>query len=183
MLVAGDELGRTQGGNNNAYCQDNEISWIHWEEADHQLLDFTKKLIWFCKDHPSFRRRRWFQGLPVTGSDVEDIRWYSPDGNLMSDENWEHDFAKSLGVYLNGKGIRCVNYDGRKITDDSFYIIFNAHEEALDYVLPADQCNNNWKKAIDTSDGFIGDDTEEFEPGSSIKVQGRSVLVLKCHLA
>lgn len=182
MLVAGDELGRTQGGNNNAYCQDNEISWIHWETADQQLLDFTRSLIWFCKKHPSFRRRRWFQGLPVTGSDVEDIRWYSPDGNLMSEENWEHDFAKSLGVYLNGKGIRCVNYDGRKITDDSFYIIFNAHEEALDYVLPADQCHNNWKKVIDTSDGFIGEDKEEFEPGSSIKVQGRSVLVLKCYL-
>ncbi|MCF0050539.1 glycogen debranching protein GlgX [Dyadobacter sp. LJ53] len=182
MLVAGDELGRTQGGNNNAYCQDNEISWVNWQAADQQLLDFTKKLIWFCKDHPSFRRRRWFQGLPVLGSDVEDIRWYSPDGQLMTDENWEHDSAKSLGVYLNGKGIRCVNYDGQKITDDSFYIIFNAHEESLDYVLPADQCHNNWKKSIDTSDGFIGSDQEEFVPGNKIKVQGRSVLVLKCHL-
>ncbi|MCF0041262.1 glycogen debranching protein GlgX [Dyadobacter fanqingshengii] len=182
MLVAGDELGRSQGGNNNPYCQDNEISWIHWEKADQQLLEFTKKLIWFCKDHPSFRRRRWFQGLPVMGSDVEDIRWYSPDGSIMSEENWDHDCAKSIGVYLNGKGIRCVNYDGKKITDDSFYIIFNAHEEALDYVLPTDHCSKQWQKAIDTSDGFIGDDDEQLVSGGVVKVQGRSVLVLKCHL-
>lgn len=182
MLVAGDELGRTQGGNNNAYCQDNEISWLNWEQADRKLLEFTKGLIWFCKNHPSFRRRRWFQGLPVKGSDVEDIRWYLPEGTLMSDENWEHDFAKSLGVYLNGDGIRCVNYDGEKITDDSFYIIFNAHEGPLDYVLPHDKGGHAWHKAIDTSDGFIGEGEEGFAEGSKITVQGRSVLVMKCHL-
>ncbi|CAG5067595.1 Glycogen operon protein GlgX [Dyadobacter sp. CECT 9623] len=180
MLVAGDEFGRTQGGNNNAYCQDNEISWLNWENVDTELLEFTKGIIWFCKEHPSFRRRRWFQGLPVTGSDIEDIRWYLPEGELMPEESWEEDNAKSLGVYLNGKGIRCVNYDGRRLTDDSFYIIFNAHDEALEYVLPPDRCGKPWHKVIDTSDGFIGEDGESFAQGSSITVQDRSVLVLKC---
>ncbi|WP_409013323.1 glycogen debranching protein GlgX [Dyadobacter sp. CY343] len=180
MLVAGDEFSRTQGGNNNAYCQDNEISWLDWENVDTELLEFAKGIIWFCKEHPSFRRRRWFQGLPVTGSDIEDIRWYLPEGELMPEESWEVDNAKSLGVYLNGKGIRCVNYDGRRLTDDSFYIIFNAHDEALEYVLPPDRCGKPWHKVIDTSDGFIGEDGESFAQGSSITVQDRSVLVLKC---
>ncbi|KAA0992618.1 glycogen debranching protein GlgX [Dyadobacter sp. UC 10] len=182
MLVAGDEFGRTQNGNNNAYCQDNEISWIDWQKVDHDLLAFTKGLIWFCKSHPSFQRRRWFQGLPVTGSDIEDIRWYSPEGQIMPDEDWENGFAKSMGVYLNGKGIRCVNYDGKRLTDDSFYIIFNAHDGPLDYILPPDKCGDPWHKVIDTSDAFIGEDGESFTQGSSISVQGRSVLVLKCNL-
>ncbi|NIJ52121.1 glycogen debranching protein GlgX [Dyadobacter arcticus] len=182
MLVAGDELGRTQGGNNNAYCQDNEISWINWEQADQKLLEFTKGLIWFSKKHPSFRRRRWFQGLPVKGSELDDIRWYLPEGTVMSDENWEYDFAKSMGIYLNGNGIRCVNYDGQKITDDSFYIIFNAHEQSLEYKLPADKCGLSWRKAIDTSDGFIGEGSEGFSKDNTVIVQGRSVLVMKYHL-
>lgn len=182
MLVAGDELGRTQQGNNNAYCQDNEISWIDWERADHSLLDFTKGLIWFCKQHPSFRRRRWFQGLAVQGSDIEDIRWFLPNGNLMSDENWENDFAKSMGVYLNGKGIRCMDYNGQKITDDSFYLVFNAHDQALEYVLPDEKCGKIWQKVIDTSEGFVGEQEQEHQPGEIVTVPDRSVLVYKCHL-
>jgi len=183
MLLAGDELGRTQKGNNNAYCQDNEISWLDWQSADHGLLEFTKGIIRFIKEHPSFRRRRWFQGLPVTGvADQNDIMWLMPDGNQMSEENWEHDFAKSLGIYLNGKGIRCVNYDGERIYDDSFYIIFNAHEDALEYTLPPEDCGQAWHKVIDTSDGFIGDDEQEFHPGETIEVQARSVMVLRCRI-
>jgi isoamylase len=182
MLVAGDESGRTQNGNNNAYCQDNEISWLDWQSADQELLEFTKGIIRFIKKHPSFRRRRWFQGLPVTGTGRDDIMWFLPDGNQMSDENWQHDFAKSLGVYLNGKGIRCVNYDGERIYDDSFYIIFNAHENSLEYTLPADECGHAWHKVIDTSDGFTGEDEQEFVPGETIEVQARSVMVLKCQI-
>ena len=182
MLVAGDEMGRTQHGNNNAYCQDNEISWIDWEHADHSLINFTKGLIWFCKEHPSFRRRRWFQGLAVEGSDIEDIRWFLPDGSLMTDENWAFDFAKSMGVYLNGQGIRCVNYDGRKITDDSFYVIFNAHHEPLQYILPEEKCGKAWHKVIDTSEALVGEQGEAYPPGVPVTVPDRSVLVFKCRL-
>ena len=181
MLVAGDEFGRTQNGNNNAYCQDNEISWINWQDADHDLLDFTKNIIRFCKEHPTFRRRHWFQGQPVLDSGMKDIVWFLPEGYVMSDENWNHDYAKSLGVFLNGAGIRYPSYNGKKIIDDSFYIIFNAHYESLDYVLPSGEYGNGWYKIIDTDEGFIKD-PQEFKPGESIKVQSRSVVVLKCPL-
>jgi len=100
----------------------------------------------------------------------------------MSEENWDHDFAKSLGVYLNGQGIRCVDYDGKRITDDSFYIIFNAHDQPLDYILPRDNCDKGWFKIVDTSNGFVGRDDERFDPGSTVQVQCRSVLVLICPL-
>ena len=180
MLVAGDEFGRTQHGNNNAYCQDNEISWLDWNNADHELREFTKGVISICKNHPTFRRRRWFQGLPVQGSEMHDLAWYLPDGKELSDENWDHDFAKSLGVYLNGNRIRCVDYNGHRIVDDSFYIIFNAHHEALDYILPNDECGAGWQKVADTSDGFVGLNEETFKPGSTISVQDRSIIVLKC---
>jgi len=180
MLVAGDEFGRTQHGNNNAYCQDNEISWLDWNNADHELREFTKGVISICKNHPTFRRRRWFQGLSVKGSEMHDLAWHLPDGKELSDENWDHDFAKSLGVYLNGNRIRCVDYNGQRIVDDSFYIIFNAHHEALDYILPNDECGAGWQKVADTSDGFVGLNEETFEPGSTISVQDRSIIVLKC---
>jgi isoamylase len=183
MLVAGDEFGRSQQGNNNAYCQDNEISWIDWHSMDLNLLTFTRNLIRFVKRHLSFRRRKWFQGLPVTGSDKNDIIWFLPDGTPMQQHNWEHDFAKSLGVYLNGEGIRYVDYDGHRISDDSFYIIFNAHDQPLDYVLPSDEHGSGWYKTIDTSDGFVGEDQECFRPGSSLKIQARSILVMVCPLS
>jgi len=180
MLVAGDEFGRTQHGNNNAYCQDNEISWLDWESADQELLAFTKGVIQFCKNHPTFRRRRWFQGQHVLDSGTKDITWFLPEGNPMSDENWNHDYAKSLGVFLNGRGIRYPNYNGKRIIDDSFYIIFNAHYEPLDYTIPSAEYGLSWHKVIDTSEGFIGDDTQEFKPGDTIRVESRSTIVLKC---
>jgi len=180
MLVAGDEFGRSQGGNNNAYCQDNETSWLDWQHADNELREFTKNIISVCKNHPTFRRRRWFQGIPIQGSGRDDLMWFLPEGKEMSEENWDHDFAKSLGVYLNGEGIRCVDYNGNRLSDDSFYIIFNAHDQPLDYTLPKDNCSQGWYKIVDTSDGFISSDEEKFDPGSTIRVQDRSVLVLRC---
>jgi isoamylase len=180
MLVAGDEFGRTQYGNNNAYCQDNEISWLDWESVDHDLLAFTRGIIQFCKDHPTFRRRRWFQGQDVLDSGTKDITWFLPEGYPMSDENWSHDFAKSLGLYLNGRGIRYPDYNGKRIIDDSFYIIFNAHYEPLDYILPPAEYGSAWHKVVDTSEGFIGDDTHEYGPGDSVQVQSRSTMVMRC---
>ncbi|MBB5287299.1 glycogen operon protein [Rhabdobacter roseus] len=180
MLLAGDEWGRTQQGNNNAYCQDNEISWLDWSSADQDFLSFTRKLIHFSKHHPAFHRRRWFQGVPIKGSDVEDIAWYLPDGSNIPDDSWEEAFAKSLAVYLNGKGIRCVDYQNNKIVDDSFYLIFNAHDEPISYVLPKEKNGQEWFKVLDTHENYLEEEGIAYPPGGEILVPGRSTVVLKC---
>ena len=177
MLVAGDEFGRTQQGNNNAYCQDNEISWLHWDEQDTGLLKFTQKLIELRRDHPAFRRRKWFQGLPIKGKGLEDIAWFLPEGAEMSEENWNHDFAKSLGVFLNGKGLHHVGPRGEKIIDDDFYLIFNSHFEALDYSLPQKLAHKKWTKILDTSDDNL--EKEGVRNDEIVTVQGRSVVLLQ----
>ncbi|TSJ41031.1 glycogen debranching protein GlgX [Mucilaginibacter corticis] len=179
MLVAGDEFGRTQQGNNNAYCQDNEISWLDWANADQELLAFTRKLIRFRKDHPAFRRRNWFKGLPIKNKELEDIAWFLPEGDEMSDENWNHDFAKSLGVFLNGKALRYVGPKGEQIADDSFYLIFNSHHESLDYKLPEKIRSKSWIKVMDTA---VTDLKEEaLREKEVICVQARSVVILELH--
>jgi glycogen operon protein len=177
MLVAGDEVGRTQQGNNNAYCQDNEISWLNWAENDHDLLEFTKKLISIRKEHPAFRRRRWFEGQPIKGKGLEDIAWFLPDGSEMSDDNWNNDFAKSLGIFMNGKGLHYVDPKGEDVFDDNFYLIFNAHHEPLDYKLPEKIYSKDWGKVLDTSE----DKTEDkvFGDNDIIKVNGRAIVLLK----
>ena len=177
MLVAGDEMGRTQRGNNNAYCQDNEISWIDWKAADAGLLEFSKKLLNLRKSHPVFCRRRWFQGQPIKGSGVTDIAWFLPDGIEMQDHNWDEDFAKSLAVFLNGRGIKSRDNKGRKIIDDSFYIIFNAHYAGLDYKLPPAKYGIEWHEIINTSDSSL-QELKRYFPLENIHVAGRSVVVL-----
>ncbi len=179
MLVAGDEFGRTQGGNNNAYCQDNEVSWLDWKGMDHSLLAYTKKLIQLRRKHPSFRRRRWFQGVPIKGAGLEDISWFLPNGVEMPDENWNHSYAKSLAIFLNGRGIRCVGPRGETITDDSFYLIFNAHYEPLKFVLPPRKYGDFWEKILDTSEDCIDEKGQIFKPGDTIQVDSRSVVLLK----
>ena len=180
MLVAGDEISRTQKGNNNAYCQDNELSWLNWETADTDLLSFTQKLIAFRKRHPIFRRRRWFQGQPIKGIGLEDIAWFSPNGAEMTQENWSHDYAKSLAVFLNGHGIRSLGPKGEHIVDDSFYVIFNAHYEPLDFKLPAKKYGKSWVKVLDTDEGIIEEeDGEVFKPREVIMVESRSIVLLK----
>jgi isoamylase len=179
MLLAGDEIGRTQKGNNNAYCQDNELSWTDWKRADANLLNFTQKLIHFYKKHPVFTRQRWFKGQPIKGIGLKDIAWFQPSGEEMTEENWSHDFAKSLGIYLNGYGLRMVSERGERITDNSFYIIFNAHHEYLPFVLPGAKYGSRWIKVIDTDENYIGERGEAYGPGETIEVEGRSVVVLK----
>ncbi|GAA4916126.1 glycogen debranching protein GlgX [Mucilaginibacter defluvii] len=179
MLVAGDEMGRTQGGNNNAYCQDNEISWVNWENADKELLEFTQKLIHFRREHPNFRRRRWFQGQPAKGQQLEDIAWFLPEGDEMSEENWSHDFAKSLAVFLNGKGIHSLGAKGERIVDDSYYVIFNAFHEAIDYKLPAEKFGKKWKVVLNTADYKA--DRSVYNAGETVTVEGRTVVLLEHH--
>lgn len=177
MLLAGDELSRTQKGNNNAYCQDNELSWLDWDKADKSLLEFSRKLIHLRLSHPVFCRRRWFQGQPIKGSKVEDIAWFSPDAVEMSEEHWNVGYAKSLGIYLNGLGIHWTDPKGQRIIDDSFYVIFNAHHEPLDFVLPDAKYGKQWTKIIDTSLEDV-EDKESYNAGDSFKVEGRSIVVL-----
>jgi glycogen operon protein len=178
MLVAGDEIGRTQKGNNNAYCQDNEISWLHWDEIDEEFLAFTQKIIHLRKNHPTFCRRRWFQGQPIKGIGLEDIAWFLPDGNEMTEEHWMNDFAKSLAIYLNGRGIRVVGLKGENVIDDSFYLIFNAHHEALEYTLPPAKYGKLWYKVLDTSSTHEADEIT-YAAGDRLTVEGRSVLILR----
>jgi glycogen operon protein len=183
MLVAGDEVGRTQQGNNNAYCQDNEISWINWAQADVELLQFTRRLIHFYKRHPSFVRKRWFKGAPVDGTELKDIAWFLPEGIEMSIHNWQEDFAKSLGVYLNGYALRMEDEKGNPIADDSFYIIFNAAHHPLHYCLPDEKYGTTWIKVIDTINNQIEEPTQIFNAGDVIEVSDRSIVVLQQPLA
>jgi len=180
MLVAGDELSRTQNGNNNAYCQDNEISWINWKNADGDLLSFTQKLTHFQHAHPVFCRRKWFKQRPIQGSGVEDIAWFLPNGNSMTEANWREDFAKTLGVFLNGKALKFDGPKGEHLIDNSFYLIFNAYDSELPYVLPSEEFGTAWIKVIDTHENFFDEEGgQSFSPGEIIKVPGRSVVVLK----
>ena len=177
MLVAGDEFGRTQQGNNNAYCQDNEISWLHWDKADNEFLEFTRNIIKLRKDHPTFCRRRWFQGQPIKGVGLEDIAWFMPDGSEMSEEHWNNDFAKSLAIFLNGRGLHAVGAKGQNIMDDSFYLIFNAHHEPLDFKLPTSKYGKSWDLVLDTSKAVT--EEKRFDADAELTAEGRSILILK----
>lgn len=177
MLTAGDEIGKTQRGNNNAYCQDNEISWINWAEADQELLEFTKHVIKIIKEHPVFCRRKWFQGQKISGVGTEDIAWFKTDGSMMSDEDWQTGFAKSLGVFLNGKGIKSPGPNGEKIIDNNFYIVFNASEENLNYKLPDKKYGSKWLKLVDTEEANTKYE-EFYDPMTEICVHARSMVVL-----
>jgi glycogen operon protein len=157
MLLSGDEAGRTQHGNNNGYCQDNELSWFDWEHVDQDLLTFTRSLIHFYLEHPIFRRRGWFQGRAVkhvAGGIEGDIAWFLPSGEEMGDEHWESQTANCLGVFLHGKGIATPDDRGRKIIDDSFYLMFNAHHEETEFHFPAQRWGRQWAMIMDTERGF-----------------------------
>ncbi len=150
MMLAGDELGRTQHGNNNPYCQDNELSWIDWTAPNNELHDFVRGLLKLRAAHPIFRRRRWFEG--------HDIAWFRPDGIEMSDEDWQVPFAKSLGVFLNGDEIASADELGGRVVDDSFYVLFNASDESLGFVLPLGLVSRDWRCVVDTAQGLVGED-------------------------
>ncbi len=178
MLLGGDEMGRTQEGNNNAYCQDNEISWYDWEKAEEDLLLFCQKLIQYRKDHPVFSRRGWFHGRAIHGSEVKDIAWFTMEGDQMAEEDWGQGFAKSLGVFLNGATIPNPNPRSEPVTDDDFYMIFNAHNEPLDFILPGANWGENWFKEMDTESGWLEDETL-LKAGDQIKVEARCLVVLR----
>ncbi len=177
MLLGGDETGRTQQGNNNSYCQDNEISWYDWENIDNDLLEFCRSLIHFRHEHPVFRRRRWFQGRAIHGSEVKDISWFNLEGEVMAEEHWGEGFAKSLGIFLNGEYIPNPNPRGDPVADDKFFIIINAHHEPLECTLPGSEWVQKWRKVFDTVTGWT-DEEEAIGAGDTIEIGARSLLVL-----
>jgi isoamylase len=178
MLLSGDEISRTQKGNNNAYCQDNEISWTNWENADTDLLEFTRKLIHFRKKHPIFRRSNWFQGKAVKLNGLKDIEWFLPEGFEMQEEHWNHDNALSLAIFLNGHGIHSRGKKGEETKDDSFYIMFNASHIPIEYKMLPEKYGTNWRLVLDTSKDFLDENSNSKVEGA-IRVEGRSVVVLK----
>jgi glycogen operon protein len=183
MLVGGDELGRTQQGNNNAYCQDNEISWYDWAHADEKLLAFTRRLIRLRHRHPVFCRRRWFQGRPIHGSQVSDIGWFTSAAQEMSEDDWRAGFAKSLGVFLNGRGIATANERGEPVRDESFYLMFNAHQEPLIFNLPEEKWGSTWTVLLNTaedSDQMSEENPgQELAAGAEMQVEPWSLVLLK----
>jgi glycogen operon protein len=178
MLLAGDEMSRTQQGNNNAYCQDNEVSWLDWANVDQSLLRFTQQIIQFMHDHPVFRQRRWFQGRAVYDKGWSAIGWFTPDGFEMSEDNWKIAYAKSVGVFLNGQRIQTPDRYGDRVVDDSFYLMFNAHYEALSFTLPTAVGFQNWQKVIDTNHEQVTED-EQCKGGEQVMVEARSLVVFR----
>lgn len=178
MLLGGDEIGRTQQGNNNGYCQDNEMSWFDWGRMDEPLLNDVRQLIDFYKKHPVFRRRRWFQGRPIHGAEISDIGWFTPDGHPMAEENWGEAFARSFGVFLNGEGLTVPGPKGERILDDSFYLIFNAHHEGLVFKLLGGEYGKQWTKILDTKEPAFQEKGPVYEAGTEIEVEARSLNVL-----
>lgn len=181
MLSHGDELGRTQRGNNNAYCQDNEVSWVDWpavaEGSD--TLEFTRELIALRREHPVFRRRRFFQGVAVRGGrdGLSDIAWFTPAGREMTDDDWEAGFAKSLAVFLNGQAISEPDPRGRRMHDDSFLLLFNAHHEPLSFTVPGG-VGEWWSVVVDTAIPYV-EYRSLIKAGTAVEVEARALLVLR----
>jgi len=185
MMMAGDEINRTQGGNNNAYCQDNEISWVDWSSAagERDLLIFTQKLARLRRRHPVFRRRRFFKGAfsgSGTGDLGADITWLTPAGDEMTEEDWQASYAKSVAVFLNGAAISEPGPRGDPVTDDRFLLLFNAGAEPITFTLPEPKLSGDWEVAIDTVSPR-GDpvDAIGFLPRTKVEVAGRAVVVLR----
>ncbi|MCP3977579.1 MAG: glycogen debranching protein GlgX [bacterium] len=151
MIVAGDEMGRSQLGNNNAYAQDNEVSWLDWAGADKELLEFVRRLVGIRSRHRAFRRRRWFEDRPLHGADVREIGWYRPDGSMMNAEDWRVSYAKSLAVYLNGSMIPARDPRGEPVIDDSFLVLFNSGGQECQFTVPAGLQRDEWLVELDTS--------------------------------
>lgn len=183
MLLAGDETGRTQGGNNNSYCQDNEISWFDWElaclENNKELLTFVQQLVQIRRKHPSFRRRHFFRG--IHGSGVRDVLWFNPDGREIDDDEWDHDYARCLGLYLPGDGIGDWDRRGLTIEDDDFLLLFNAYHEVIQFSLPVVSGEAFFEVLIDTTlpQGYPIEGNCLHPAEKAYSVRGRSLVLLR----
>ncbi|MEU1230377.1 glycogen debranching protein GlgX [Streptomyces sp. NPDC005828] len=186
MLSHGDEFGRTQGGNNNAYCQDNEVSWVRWpkenSETEATLLRFTRAMVRLRRDHPVFRRRRFFHGRPVEGThdELTDIAWFTPEGEEMTSRDWQAAHAQALTVFLNGNAISEPGTQGERIADDSFLLMFNASSKNLEFAVP-DSHGRCWRMVVDTSDpeGMPPQEGPEIAAGERVTLAPLSLTVLR----
>jgi isoamylase len=185
MILHGDELGRTQNGNNNTYAQDSEISWVHWDKVDRPLVDFTAAVARLRRNHPTFRRKRFFTGTTVRtasaegGERLNDIVWLHADGRPMEGDDWTAAGARFVGMYLNGHGIAGTNAVGEPIVDDHFLLYFNGGDSAVAVTLPPEEYSAAWDVVIDTAGATTDDETRH--AGAMLKVESRSVVVLREH--
>ena len=182
MLLHGDELGRTQQGNNNGYDQDNELTWVDWENVDQPLVEFTAALSKLRREHPTFRRGRFFNGRPVRreeGAPIPDIAWLRPDGTEMQPEDWDSGFGRAIGVFLNGDGIRERGRRGQPITDDHFIVLFNAGDEPIDFHIPDVSYSPRWDVLVDTGGALAGG--APVDPGDAVRLEAKALAVLCEH--
>lgn len=182
MICGGDEIGRTQQGNNNAYCQDNELSWYNWQldSAAQELLTFTRQLIKIRQEHPVFQRRRFFQGRRILGSEVKDISWFRSDGKEMTDEEWNKGF-RSLAVRLAGDAIEETDPQGQPIVDETFLILLNAHDEPITFTLPAHKKGVRWELVLDTTGSVDKKRLKSFKGGQSYELTEKAFALLRIH--
>jgi isoamylase len=181
MISHGDELGRTQQGNNNGFCQDNELTWIDWKNLDVDLLAFTRYVSSLRRDHPVFRRRRFFDGLPVGRrgrKGLPDIAWLRPDGSQMTKQDWGSGFGRAVAVFLNGQGIADRDGRGERVVDDSFVLCFSAHHEHIQFMLPPASYGRNWQVVLDTMNPDVGDE-QVLRYRQRVDVGPRALVVLQ----
>jgi glycogen operon protein len=179
MLLAGDELGRTQHGNNNAYCQDNDVSWCNWEidAMGEALLTYTQRLVRLRRDHPVFRRRRFFQGRPIHGSGLADVGWFAPDGHEMTEDEWVAGHVRSLGMFLNGDAIGEPGPRGERVTDASFLLLLNGAAEPVSFLLPEAPWAETYVIELDTADDHRPAATITCR--ATLDLEDRSVVLLR----
>jgi glycogen operon protein len=182
MVLHGDELGRTQEGNNNSYAQDSELTWVHWDAEDQPLIEFTAAVTHLRRDHPTFRRSRFFDGRPVRrgkGEPLPDIAWLDSDASEMTPEDWDSSLSRSVGVFLNGQGIRARDSRGQALYDVHFLLYFNAHDEATVFTLPSSEYSEAWDIVIDTAGAAA--DSPPCAAGTALTVEAKSMVVLRAH--
>jgi glycogen operon protein len=180
MMLAGDEFGRSQDGNNNAWCQDNEISWLDWRHESWQLAlrDFARRVIALRREHPVFRRGRFFDG-PSVGEPPPDVWWFRPDGRRMTQRDWKRGDAYAIGVFLNGEKLRETDEHGEPILDSSFLVLFNAYHEDVEFRLPNASFGSSWELVLSTAEPELGAGEQRLSPRERIALPARSTLVLE----
>lgn len=179
MLLSGDEFGNTQFGNNNGYCQDNEISWLDWTNKDESLLSFTRQLVHFKRRHPAFRRKRWFKGMPTGESEREDIAWFTPQAAPVDENYWKIPEAKAIMIFFDGQQLRTGDANGEAETDHNFLLIMNAAADATVFTMPGEMYGQQWKKVLDTATGHVAEaEASVTEAGQQIEVPSRSFIVM-----
>jgi glycogen operon protein len=181
MLLGGDEFSRTQHGNNNAWCQDNELSWFDWEWDDDQraLCAFTRRLIKLRREHPVFRRPAFLEGRGSAGSDLPDVWWMRPDGRRMTQRDWRRGDVRAIGVFLNGEEIPLATQEGEPVADDSFLLLFNGNDAPIEFKLPTKRFGTRWQFELSTLEPDVAAGSRSYVARAVVPVESRTVVVLR----